>query len=231
MDCRVSRVQAVMVHDRRAFLSLATVLAGCALTGAARAGEQPIVYVAPLGDAPGELELRFIERALVAFYAVRVRRLQPTELPKRAYYAKRRRYRAERLLEFLKARMPPDGLRILGVTAVDISTTKPPHEDWGILGLAELGTGPCVVSSFRCKRRAKDAEHARIRLGKTCVHELGHTLGLPHCPTRDCLMHDGDGSVLTTDREFDLCSAVCRPRLVRAGHELSASTDTPWPKP
>jgi hypothetical protein len=43
-------------------------------------------------------------------------------------------------------------------------------------------------------------------------------------------MEDGGGSVLTTDREYDLCSDS-RTQLVQKGVELSSSDDIPWPKP
>jgi archaemetzincin len=215
---------------RRGLLALAPLAAFSMLTRSARASV-PIIYLAPLGDALADSDAEFVERSLKAFYAVEVRRLPRAELPRNAYYAKRQRYRAERLLAFLASRLPADGLRILGLTSVDISTTKPPHADWGILGLATLDGRACVVSSFRCKRLARSAGHARIRYGKVCVHEIGHTFGLPHCPTDRCLMQDGRGSVLTTDREYDLCAALCRPRLLRAGYALSDSRDVPWPVP
>jgi archaemetzincin len=151
------------------------------------------------------------------------------ELPKRAYYRPRGRYRAEILLEVLAelARQRTERTeRILGLTSVDISTSKPPHEDWGILGLASVGGQACVLSSFRCQRRAKSSAHAVTRLAKTAVHELGHTFGLEHCPNRGCLMEDGGGSVLTTDRETDLCSA-CRGKLTARG-TLRQGAISPW---
>ena len=37
----------------------------------------------------------------------------------------------------------------------------------------------------------------RERLWKVAIHELGHTLGLPHCPNNGCLMQDAHGTVKT----------------------------------
>ena len=42
------------------------------------------------------------------------------------------------------------------------------------------------------------------------------TFGLEHCPVRGCLMEDGGGSVLTADRERDLCPS-CRKELGARG--------------
>lgn len=215
--------------SRRQLLAVSTVLALGALSSRALGAEKRIIYVLPLGKALPDADVQKVAAALRAFYEIEVKLLPRTELPKSAYYAKRARYRAEKLLAFLQPRMPSDGFRILGLTGSDISTTKGKVEDWGILGLASIDGVACVVSSFRCKRGAKGPEHARIRLGKVAVHEIGHTFGLDHCPNRGCLMEDGGGSVLTTDREYDLCTES-RKRLVDRGIVL-ADGAPPWPKP
>jgi archaemetzincin len=218
-----------MIVARRRFLGWCAAAAAGLLGGPVQAEASRILYLQPLGKALPDADVDMVRRALLAFYRVELGLLARAELPQSAYYAKRRRYRAEKLLGFLENRRPSNGFRMLGLTGVDISTTKAPHEDWGILGLATLDGSGCVLSSFRCKRLAKNAEHARIRLGKVAVHEIGHTFGLPHCTTRGCLMEDGGGSVLTTDREYDLC-VNCRQRLIASGYELADGTP-PWPKP
>jgi archaemetzincin len=178
--------------------------------------EAPLVVLQPLGATVPAAEVRAVSSALAAFYAVKVLVVEPLALPKSAFYAKRGRYRAEKLLDYLVTEGRKDARVTLGLTAVDISTSKAPHEDWGILGLATLDGRSGVLSSFRCHRRAKNAEHARVRFAKTAVHELGHGFGLEHCPTPGCIMHDGEGSVLTTDTEHDLC-ADTRTRLKAVG--------------
>jgi archaemetzincin len=212
--------------SRRGFaLAAASVLSSGSKLASARAARG--IFLQPLGTGVPDAELSLVRRALEAVFSEPVSVLSTVALPKHAYYAPRSRYRAEKLLEFLRAKLPEGGLRVAGITAADISTTKPPHEDWGILGLATIDGSACVLSTFRCRRRAKNAEHARIRFAKTALHELGHTFGLDHCPNPGCLMEDGGGSVLTTDRERDLC-ASCRQHVRVRGVLRIPAGALPW---
>lgn len=167
--------------------------------------------------------------ALSVFFPHPAVQLPPIPLPPESYYPPRSRYRAEKILAHLRGITPKDAQVVMGLTAVDISTTKGQYEDWGILGLATIGGQQCVISRFRAKRDARDALHTRIRLAKTVIHEVGHTLGLDHCPHYGCLMEDGQGTVKTTDHEYDFCDR-CRGLVAEAVLPRDKSR-IPWPKP
>lgn len=181
-------------------------------------------YGAPL---PAD-DLAFTLQSLAYFFANEVVVLPVKALPTGAYYPPRSRYRAEKILDQMVTETPADAQVMVGLTTVDISTTKGEYEDWGILGLATVSGRECVISRFRAARGAKSDLHTRQRLAKVVVHEIGHTLGLPHCPEYGCLMEDGKGSVLTTDHELDFC-ASCRKAV--SGRVLAASGPLPWDPP
>ena len=189
-----------------------------------------LLYLQPLGgELPAE-DVELVRQALTEIIGMETRLLPRTPLPAEAFYPPRRRYRAEKLLDFLDGRLPPDGTRMLGLTAVDISTTKGRFVDWGLLGLGRIGGASSVISEFRCRMRSPGPTNARERLAKVAVHEAGHTLGLEHCPTRGCLMEDAEGQVATCDREYDFCPR-CRGLLDAAGRTLPPSPRIPWPRP
>ncbi len=158
----------------------------------------------PLGDVDQEAvetAKASIEKAFP--WTVLVLPSQP--LPQSAWYAPRKRYRAEKILEWLAPRLPEGSDRIMGLTRKDISTTKGNVYDWGICGLADSPGPAAVVSTYRIKKKlgkippAKKKEKYLQRLRDLATHEFGHTLGLPHCPNKGCVMEDAKGTVLTFD--------------------------------
>lgn len=174
------------------------------------------VKLVVLGSFPEDLA-DAVEDGLREAIDVDVERIDGVPLPRFAYYEPRRRYRAERLLSFLNQRLAgePASTRVLGLTSVDISTTKGPHRDWGIFGLGEIGGRSCVISSFRLRRRARDRDHLTFRVATTAVHEVGHTLGLEHCAEPRCLMRDAEGSIETVDSSTGELGPECVRRLDR----------------
>ncbi len=159
------------------------------------------IAIVPLGRVNAR-EIEVVRRALVRTFDLEVIVVPRRPLPQETYYPPRHRYRAEHLDTWL-ARGGP-GFKVLGVTDVDISTTTPGHRDWGVAGRALLGGRAAVVSNFR----AKD------RLGDVAVHEVGHTLGLSHCPHAGCVMRDAKGRIARIGTRFcPTCRAQIAPWL------------------
>ena len=200
--------------------------------------KRDILYVQLLGEGLSKAffeNMAFVRKAIETFFPLDVEMLPVKALPEAAWYPPRRRYRAERLLDYLETVRPTADARVLGITTQDISTTKGEHEDWGILGLATLDGTVCVVSTHRAGGKQESDQRtklrARYRFAKTVVHELGHNFGLDHCPNRGCLMEDAKGTVKTTDREYTFCD-TCWRKLAAAFPDLARQPPAPpWPRP
>ncbi len=168
----------------------------------------PVVALQPYGDVKAE-RLLVVKQGLENAYGLKVETLPAKQLPKAAWYAPRARYRADILLDELGGHSPGPYQIVIGFTASDISVTKDQHEDWGIFGLGQLGGRACVVSTFRLGARGADETKLRERLRKVAIHEVGHVMGLPHCPHEGCVMHDAEASIATVDAETGTFCESC----------------------
>jgi archaemetzincin len=174
-----------------------------------------LVKLIVLGDFPEDM-IDEVEAGLRTELAVDVERIEDVPLPEVAWYPPRRRHRADRLLDFLRDHLDgePSTTRVIGLTAVDISTTKGRHEDWGVFGLGDLGGRACVISSFRLSERGRRQDAlVTFRVVTTAVHEVGHTLGLPHCTDPVCVMRDAQGSIRTVDTSDGHLGPDCLARI------------------
>lgn len=181
------------------------------------AGPGPMVCIQPLGSYEPWLLGKAV-KGLKQLYGFRVKVLKKEGLPKSAFYAPRKRYRADKLLDFLDSDVVPGSGcdAVVGFTDKDISVTKGAHKDWGIFGLGSIGGTSCVVSTYRLGRKTKSKRKKAIRTVKVVNHELGHVLGLGHCPKDRCLMADAEGTIRTVDNETGLMCDLCKAQVNRA---------------
>ena len=163
----------------------------------------------------GEVSERVVEnlaRNLSTFFGLRIKVtvLPMRPLPESAYYAPRRRYRAEDLVAFLDHTTSPAVAHVVGITARDISAPKGAVADWGVFGVAKLGGRPGVVSTYRLHAGGVSESVFETRLRRVAAHELAHSLGLAHCATPHCIMNDAGGSIHSIDAATDFCERCKR---------------------
>lgn len=191
----------------------------------------PTVVLVPLGEVD-DAALHAIREGIEAHARVSVRIDPVRPLPAEAFYAPRKRWRAEKILDALDADPPQGAWKVVAVTAAEISTTKGDIKDWGIGGLGNIGGLSCVVSTFLVRKhtpRDDPAKYAR-RMGELGVHEFGHTLGLDHCPVAGCVMSDAKGKLIRSiDASTGEFCERCRQQLQDGLLQIAVRPTAPGP--
>jgi len=180
------------------------------------------VVVVPLGDGADRLA-EFIASSVRDRFNFEVEVAQQVPLPGFAWYEPRKRWRAEKLLDYLDGLEVGDADHVIGLTERPISTTKGARYDWGIAGLGQLPGKSCVLTSYLFRRYRKSDRDRYLRYMENLVlHELGHTLDLPHCPLDRCIMADAKGNAIRAARQStnEYCPRCHRrvQTLLRAEH-------------
>lgn len=172
--------------------------------------ERSTVILQPLKFADTSA-LQLLKTSIEEIYPVAITIAANKQLPEDLFYKPRKRHRADRIIHWLRVNKPDSVRTIVGVTAVDISSTKNNVYDYGVMGLGYQPGHACVVSTFRPAKTAKSKTHLQERLLKLVLHEMGHNFGLPHCTDEQCFMVDAEGQ-MKLDKERYLC-ANCRRQL------------------
>lgn len=176
------------------------------------------VGIQPFGEVK-QAEVDSVKSAIELMYDFEVVILDRISLPKMAYTEIRYpRYRADSLVKWISDHVPDTVDMVIGLTNKDISTTKYKdrkkkiikepqwqYRDFGIFGLGRVGGDACVVSSYRLHKNASTSLFYK-RLTRISCHEVGHVLGLHHCPEKSCLMNDANETIKTIDNSTgELC--------------------------
>lgn len=124
----------------------------------------------------------------------------------------RSQYSGEPFLAALAAARPPGEELILGVTGVDLTV---PGLNF-VFGLADPQSHTAVISLARLYPefygQPRNPGLFKARAVKEAVHELGHLLGLDHCPDPACVMAFSNSLADTDGKGPGFCQA-CRDLL------------------
>ena len=146
------------------------------------------ILIVPIGSVAG-LDLAALVRPLhEAFHLdVTVRSGAPVD-PQFAFDTFRNQFNSTSLLAAILERFGTHPGKVIGITAHDLFVPVLTY----VFGEAQLDGTAAVVSGHRLLESfygiAPDPHLERERLVKETVHELGHTFGLVHCHTMDCVM-------------------------------------------
>lgn len=132
----------------------------------------------------------------------------------------RRQVHSTPVLETLSILSPPEALKVLAITKLDLFIPILTH----VYGEAQLGGKACILSTYRFTDGLfPGKETFRCRIVKEALHELSHTFNLRHCRDPFCVMHYCR-SMMEVDRKSNQLCRYCAvlledemKRLAKAG--------------
>jgi archaemetzincin len=169
------------------------------------------IGILPVGQADATVIIRIkknLERIFPDTTCVVINEKLP--LRETAFDKKRMQYRSHVILSELQgyAVKNPAFDRVLGVVGADVFV---PELNF-VFGEAACPGKAALISLWRLRPEfygdAPDVELFSARAVKEAVHELGHTLGLRHCPRFSCVMHFSN-SISDTDIKQSLFCDEC----------------------
>jgi len=177
-------------------------------TGGAQARR---IVLVPIG--PGAVEvLSPLETGLNRELAAAVITAAATPVPEGAYASERRQYLAEDFLPGLTPYRRSGADLVLGITKVDLYVAGLNF----VFGLADPMQKTAVISLARLDPQfyglPQNTPLLQKRALKEAVHELGHCLGLGHCPDPACIMFFSN-TLADTDHKGPGFCPRCRQQL------------------
>ena len=173
--------------------------------------QKQIIALQPL-DNYDELMLTDLAFAIRDFYNRQTIILKPIKIPEHFYDTIIHQYSADSLIMFLSALRNDTIAEVIGFTHLSIFTIKKngltPYYDENIFGLGHQPGNVCVVSDSKFYSTSRSLCYQRLR--KVTIHEIGHNLGLSHCPDEKCIMSEKNGNTITLDKNGDDYCQKCR---------------------
>jgi archaemetzincin len=175
------------------------------------------IDIIPIGEIEETL-LLFLKQSVFQTFKIRTRIRNRCFDLSPVYDPGRDQYNSTGLLLQLIHETPPDTLKILGVTELDLFI---PIFTF-LFGEAQLKGVGALVSACRLHNQfygiPENRELFKSRLLKEGIHELGHTFGLIHCFTLNCVMKSSTYVEEIDQKSLDFCR-VCGQEIHHWRHE------------
>jgi archaemetzincin len=179
------------------------------------------VYLWWIGGGAADHEmLGTLRRQTEQVFNVSARAWLGHDRPIDSFDPRRQQHSSTQILRWLIDSRPAPSTKVVGITDVDLFIPILTF----VYGEAQLGGTAAVVSTARLTSDngfRPSSEMLASRLVKECIHELGHTFGLLHCPLPRCVMARSVNLLQVDAKEPDLCHD-CRIRYTESrqqGHE------------
>jgi archaemetzincin len=167
------------------------------------------IGVLPIGNADPTILSRLKEGLTKVFPETRAFTYEHLPIPTASFDKRRGQYRSNQILGMIQSHISNLTVkRILGVIDADIYIQGLNF----VFGEALFPGKVALISLWRLKpefyRNAPNLEFFVERALKEAGHEVGHTLGLRHCPRSSCVMHFSN-SIFDTDKKQALFCDEC----------------------
>jgi len=128
------------------------------------------------------------------------------------YDAGRRQYNANQVMKLVSERVPYYAFKAMGVFQIDLFIPILTY----IFGQAVLNGNIGIASLYRLRNELYGLPPNHLlmieRLRKVVIHELGHTFGLIHCQTTNCIMRSSTYVEYIDQKALRFCPS-CQEKL------------------
>ena len=179
------------------------------------------IVISPVGDIDSEL-FEPISIEIKRIFSCKTEIIPLLQDVNFAFDPGRKQHHSTPILEKLAEIAPPQAIKVLGITEVDLFIPILTH----VYGEAQLGGTACIISTHRLAEGlsiAADKDTYYERVAKEAVHELGHTFKLRHCKDNACIMHYCR-SIKDVDRKSEQFCRYCKTLLEDEMKRISDSS-------
>jgi archaemetzincin len=165
------------------------------------------VYVAPVGEVEAAV-VDVVALALGSTFGLPVARFPQLPDPVAAFDAARQQYSSSAILRDMRFHCPRDPVNFVGITERDLFIPMLSF----VFGQAQVGGPLALVSCARLRQEfyglPPNPALLYSRAAKEGIHEIGHTLGMVHCPDAACPMALSN-TIVQVDRKRDTLCESC----------------------